>query len=82
MNVQRGDMAVIIRCAPGQEASLGHFCTIVEYEASPITGAPGWRFEPRTRDGFTCALDEVLQPIRPRGAGSNRPAAQPLDVHA
>jgi hypothetical protein len=70
MNCELGDLAVIRDCSAGEEDSLGHFCTIVDAAMHPMTGAPGWCFDPPVMvngDPRNCALDRNMRPIRHPG---------------
>ena len=65
MNCKPGDLAVVVSCLKGEEACLGHICTILEMDFHPITGEVGWHFEPPTQyHGHNCTFDKHLRSIR------------------
>lgn len=68
MNCKPGDLAMVVRCSPGSEITLGHTCEIVEMEIHPITKEIGWLVDPPCANGHDCIVDAFLRPLRDPGA--------------
>jgi len=67
MRCRVGDLAMVVRCSPGSEITLGHVCEVVEMEIHPFTKEIGWVVEPPCPNGHDCIVDAFLRPIRDAG---------------